>query len=200
MPTLPIQVGDVYGRLSVVKRLPNRSYPSGQTKTVWECMCECGSIKQVVGADMRSGHTSSCGCLNLESIKERQFVDKTGMRFGRLLVTDLVSRTPTKWGCKCDCGSYTVVETSHLTNKRHTRSCGCLKTNAVIKRNSIQGGKAAEHPYYTTWRKMVSRCNNRSDPRYRWYGALEGWNSVLPYWTLDRIDPFGDLIVYYFVE
>lgn len=65
-----------FGRLLVVKRLPNRN-----KKTFWECLCNCGKITAVVGDSLttkriRDGHsvsTKSCGCLQKEhAIREGQ--------------------------------------------------------------------------------------------------------------------------------
>jgi len=31
-------------------------------KVIWECVCSCGSTARVSTSDLRSGHTTSCGC------------------------------------------------------------------------------------------------------------------------------------------
>lgn len=31
-------------------------------KSVWKCRCDCGNIKNISGADLKSGNTKSCGC------------------------------------------------------------------------------------------------------------------------------------------
>lgn len=57
------------------------------------------------------------------------FKDKSGMRFGMLVVVD---RAPNKgkkvhWNCVCDCGTEVTVDSSTLTEKsKSKRSCGCL--------------------------------------------------------------------------
>lgn len=56
-----IKVGDTFGKLSVVEAAPN--HPStGRTR--WICKCSCGSSKIVVGHQLVSGDTKSCGCLH----------------------------------------------------------------------------------------------------------------------------------------
>lgn len=37
----------------------------------WLCVCDCGNEKVVAGSDLISGNTKSCGCLNIERIRER---------------------------------------------------------------------------------------------------------------------------------
>jgi hypothetical protein len=32
----------------------------------WKCLCDCGNIKIINGKNLRSDHTKSCGCLNME--------------------------------------------------------------------------------------------------------------------------------------
>lgn len=52
--------GDVFGRLTVLRRAGSR--PQGGGKPRWVCQCECGNIVDVPGARLRSGDTRSCGC------------------------------------------------------------------------------------------------------------------------------------------
>ncbi len=35
-------------------------------KAVWQCLCDCGNIKRIVGKSLRSGNTTSCGCFAAE--------------------------------------------------------------------------------------------------------------------------------------
>jgi hypothetical protein len=35
---------------------------------MWRCRCECGVEQDVVGSDLRSGHSQSCGCLRIERV------------------------------------------------------------------------------------------------------------------------------------
>lgn len=42
-------------------------------RLMWECLCDCGTTTVVVGKQLRSGMTKSCGCLRTEStIKSRR--------------------------------------------------------------------------------------------------------------------------------
>ena len=40
----------------IQKRNPNK-------KVIYKCLCECGSICEVVSQSLTSGHTTSCGCV-----------------------------------------------------------------------------------------------------------------------------------------
>ena len=54
--------GQRYGRYTVLEYVGQNS----DHKAVWKCRCDCGTIKNVSGKDLRSGNTKSCGCYNLE--------------------------------------------------------------------------------------------------------------------------------------
>lgn len=49
----------------VLKR-GNHSY------TYWNCLCDCGNIKQVETSDLNSNNCKSCGCLQREQMGARQ--------------------------------------------------------------------------------------------------------------------------------
>lgn len=59
--------GQRFGRLSVLSRGPSRG-----RGVVWNCRCDCGNHSSVESGNLRSGGTTSCGCLGLEKrIKAR---------------------------------------------------------------------------------------------------------------------------------
>lgn len=59
--------GKRFGRLRVIDQSDLRY--KGQV--VWNCRCDCGSIYRVASHLLRSGGVRSCGCLRIDSIKER---------------------------------------------------------------------------------------------------------------------------------
>lgn len=130
--------GQRFGRLTVIERdysIPNRK------NIYWRCLCDCGNTKSVLGASLRSGSTSSCGCLkeeNLKSLWSNRCLDITGERFGRLVAlhkdTTSTCRT-TKWVCRCDCGNVKSFRLTDLTSG-NTKSCGCLSFDT--KKNRFQ--------------------------------------------------------------
>lgn len=55
-----------FGKLTVI-----RKYDVKNNKRIrWLCQCDCGNIKIVIGDDLKSGHTKSCGCYTKEKQKE----------------------------------------------------------------------------------------------------------------------------------
>lgn len=64
MPKRPDLIGQLFGRLSVL----------GDAKTSppkWLCRCQCGNEIFVSTSCLRSGNTTSCGCLRIENVKKK---------------------------------------------------------------------------------------------------------------------------------
>ena len=55
--------GQRFGRL-VVQRDVGRTL---KNNALWECLCDCGSTTITTTGKLKSGHTASCGCRQLES-------------------------------------------------------------------------------------------------------------------------------------
>lgn len=60
-------VGCVYGRLTVLSEEKERK----GSKIKYLCLCSCGTTISVMGGDLRSGHTQSCGCYQLEQASNK---------------------------------------------------------------------------------------------------------------------------------
>lgn len=66
--------GQKFGRLTVIKRDIERDKSESKRGVVhWLCKCDCGnpSLSSVVGYQLTSGHTQSCGCFASEQISKR---------------------------------------------------------------------------------------------------------------------------------
>lgn len=61
-------VGEKFGRLTVVENLGHDS----KMFAIWRCRCECGRETIVRGADLRNGHTKSCGCFVPEKLRSEK--------------------------------------------------------------------------------------------------------------------------------
>lgn len=60
--------GQIFGRLTVI------GY-AGQTESkdsTWFCRCKCEKLTRVHGTALKSGNTTSCGCMKIEILKERR--------------------------------------------------------------------------------------------------------------------------------
>lgn len=59
-----IQVGNQYGKLTVLKELDLRPHGTqGHNRRWYLCQCECGNIIEAMGNSLQSGHKKSCGCI-----------------------------------------------------------------------------------------------------------------------------------------
>lgn len=163
--------GQTFGKLTVITRTDNDKYG----RAVWICDCACGNKKVVAGKLLRSGHTQSCGCLNGEVNSKRSFKDRTGDRFGNLVVMsraqDYVApngKRHVRWLCKCDCGKETVVDVCQLVGG-DTKSCGCLKEEKLKNGNRKHGGR--KDRLYKVYANMKTRCYNVNSEDYKYYGG-----------------------------
>ncbi len=55
-------VGQNFGLLHVVSRSPHTS----KAGAIWECVCVCGNKTHTNSLKLRTGHTKSCGCINMD--------------------------------------------------------------------------------------------------------------------------------------
>lgn len=62
--------GQVFGRLAVI-RIDGKDSGS---KWRWLCQCECGNIVSVLGYNLKSGNSRSCGCLCADNISARSTI------------------------------------------------------------------------------------------------------------------------------
>ena len=113
--------GQRFSKLIVINEGEPRIEPSGKKKIRWNCRCDCGNIVLVSTDNLRSGHTTSCGCLVSRT-------NLAGQRFGRLTALELIKNRG--WKCQCNCGNIVYVEGFNLKNG-NTQSCGCLQRDRV---------------------------------------------------------------------
>lgn len=127
-----LQSGQIFGYLKLIYKNDQKRADLGSKNAVWHCKClRCGKEVDVRSSDLKSGHTKSCGCLNIEKIKERSTKDLTGQNFGYLTVLSQVESDingHAKWKCKCQCGTVIDVLGTNLI-RGHTISCGCYKNS-----------------------------------------------------------------------
>ena len=70
-----IPIGTKFGNLTVISEPKIRNGTLG----FYNCKCDCGNIVTIQGADLRSGNTSSCGCIKS---KGELFVGQTLLKLG----------------------------------------------------------------------------------------------------------------------
>jgi hypothetical protein len=61
--------GEKFGRWEIIEE-------AGRNKhgvVLWKCKCECGTIRNVPGNALRTGNSTSCGCINAEFLHNLAF-------------------------------------------------------------------------------------------------------------------------------
>lgn len=135
-----IHCGDITGvrsgRLVAVRPTENRR----RSSLLWLCKCDCGGEILAEPYKIRNHVISSCGCVRTE----RKVKDLTGQHFGRLTALERLDKkrgSSFLWRCRCDCGG--MVETSaNSLLSGNTRSCGCLRVEAIKRTNARYGSVA----------------------------------------------------------
>lgn len=118
--------------------------------------CSCGSEKTKV-----SKLCKKCEFLTRITKPHNKPLDVSGKVFNMWTALRRVTRAKmTTWICRCRCGQERPVQLSSLKNGL-SKSCGCLNeaTDPYTKRMR------------SIWIGMRSRCHNKKQPMYKYYGA-----------------------------
>lgn len=150
-----IPTGTSFHKLTVVQRATSDT----AGRAVFLCRCECGNECLVRGADLRSGHTKSCGCRRSAVVRQR---------LGRIQMQQFATVLPlgqdaeehecpirpsTKWLVVCRvCNHRCFIATTKQIRIGSVR-CVCLT------------------PTHTSWRQMIQRCTNKKHHEYHRYGG-----------------------------
>ena len=136
-------------------------------------------------------------------------------RFGSLVVVELleITKSGRLWRCVCDCGGEARKITSQLN--RHPaigcRRCEPQRRAAIhIQHGDARGDRnGGKQRLYVIWKEMRTRCYNKNDSVYKYYGAkgvkicdewsnypafrwlalMNGYHNEL---VIDRLNPDGD--------
>ncbi len=69
--------GRVFGYLTVIAATEKRH----RKNLVWRCICKCGKEVEIPAVMLLGGHTTSCGCLNVETLQYvNRYVEGTSLR------------------------------------------------------------------------------------------------------------------------
>ena len=72
------------------------------------------------------------------------------------------------WLFRCDCGNKKVIEVSSVKIGA-TKSCGCLKKEMLINKNTTHGMTKTRE--YVAWYHMKRRCYNKNYKKYKNWGG-----------------------------
>lgn len=66
LPRMKELIGQRFGRLLVIGLTPSREIASGERRRLCVVRCECGNEAEARPSNLRSGNTTSCGCMHAE--------------------------------------------------------------------------------------------------------------------------------------
>jgi hypothetical protein len=159
--------GQKFGRLTAM-RFKGRE----GTKTLWECVCECGNSYTTAANYLRTGDTKSCGCLMQSGVNK---LDITGEVYGQLTAISNTGKQNANgcyiWNFKCSCGELLEREIGNLRHRRESAKCDVCNSIATSGRMATHRTPKGDK-VYTSWRKIKERCFNPNDKSYKDYGAV----------------------------
>ena len=123
-------IGNRYGYLTVIGDEGTIRGNDGKYKRRWRCKCDCGEETVVWQSNLIYGHTCSCGCMRLNSLK--------GRHIGKLTVLEKPKRSGRLWKCQCECGNTIEVDQDELIWGT-VSSCGCQRNNLQYLDACING-------------------------------------------------------------
>ena len=116
-------LGQKFARLTIVEE----NFKTRSTKA--RCLCDCGNYITVTRADVVSGHTKSCGCLQKEKASESKIKDWTGIisDYGVKFLRQECMNNKGQWLWRCQCGlcDNEFIALPAKINNGHITSCGC---------------------------------------------------------------------------
>lgn len=182
----------------------------------WKCQCICGNIKEIRSDGLKSGQTKSCGCYKNEILiknnKQRQSVDLTNQRFGKLIAKKPTSKRTNDgriiWLCECDCGN-TKEASSHDLLQGKIQSCGCMRSSgeqiieSILKQNNIPYEKQktfdtcrfSENNYFAKFDFWVNNqyiIEYDGEQHFSFKTNANTWNNYNNYLIVKQHDAFKD--------
>lgn len=176
----PDMTGMKFGKLTVIERAENRIYRNGEKKGVWKCLCDCGNYRYVTTHQLKRWENPNCGCESGQNrdeyghiVKGKPIIDHTGKRYGMLTVLglDKIEDKISWWFVRCDCGTVKSVRGNTL---KTLKSCGCQKREQDLINIGVTDfnhHELSNHPVYSIWSGMKTRCENPKSMGYKDYGG-----------------------------
>ena len=147
--------GKKFGRWKVIKFVEKKG-----RMFFWECICECGTIRNVNGSELRLGRSKSCGCLVSDLLSKRNethgYSDtKFYKKFRRMKqrCEDISNKNYGGRGIKCLWNSFEEFkEDMYESYLEHIEKFG--KRNTTIERIENNEGYSKKNCEWTTWEKQ----------------------------------------------
>lgn len=162
-------IGQRFGRLKVIQDSGKRTGSKhGDGHVIWGCRCDCGKWVNVIGTNLRYGHTRSCNCLKREQVSTQ---GKVNIKHG-----DCKSRLYHTWqGMKRKCYNPHSVNFQHygargirICRKWLNRKTGYLNFKTWALNNGYSPGLSYYRITQKDRRKHFSPDNCQINSRVGW--------------------------------
>lgn len=104
-------------------------------------------------------------------------IEMSGQKLGRLTVIERDTERDIRhayWKVECDCGKRLTVFGGSIRSG-HTRSCGCLRKDGIVKRNTTHGEAKTRYKRssreYSAWVAMLHRCSKDNEKASEYYAS-----------------------------
>lgn len=171
MPKRNIDITNTkFNRLTAI----NKIGVNKRNNVLWNCICDCGNSVVATANDLLTNRKKSCGCFKSKISSDNKLSNILNQKFSRLSVIKQMGINKdgkALWQCMCDCGN-TIVVIGNSLRFNHTKSCGCLHKDFIMKgqkgekSHRWKGGITTEislirHSVpYKFWRKLVFERDN----------------------------------------
>ena len=159
-------IGEQFGRLVVLERVENGKH--GHPR--WLARCECGELTTVLGYNLHSGRSNSCGCLSRERTSETHATHGMSDTAVYRIWRDMVRRCtdPNRASWKHYGGRGISVCQSWMTFENFYADMGTPPPGASIDRIDNDNNYC---PNNCRWATQAEQSRNRSDnTRVYWRG------------------------------
>jgi very-short-patch-repair endonuclease len=180
------ETGNVYGKLTVLRRGPNRA---NSAAAFWWCWCDgCESEVLIRGATLREGNARQCQPCG----KRATFLDEAGKTYGKWFV---IERAPSRWGttlwrCRCECGNESDVSGGGLRSghSKQCRKCALKETWKKRPRTATpQTRRKLSAALSSYWEDEERRTEQRERALEQNFGAHEGYRKSKQPTSLERV-------------
>lgn len=187
--------GERYGRLTVLKCVGKDKHG----RLMWECQCDCGQRTIVQSGNLRSGHTKSCGCLEIEN---RKIVCRTSNRTHGATHTRLFNIWQSMLErCQMNgeglkhygkrgifvCDEWKKFEDFRDWAEKTGYDETAPRGACTLERNDVNGPYSPEN---CRWATNKEQQNNR---RNNYYITFNGETKTLMLWTEELNLPYGTI-------
>jgi hypothetical protein len=145
---LELLQGKKFGRLTVLEFAGHYNPTRKNFAAVWTCQCDCGTVKNVTAAHLKSGNVKSCGCLlyeprqfsedhirKLREVSKKPFSEERRRKIGDALRGRAGRRHSPKTRLKLSEAAKGRV--SPMKGKRHSLETRLRMSDAAKKRYSL---------------------------------------------------------------